>query len=80
MTVAMVDGVLTLMRCIGRLTPPRRALVNRAYAEAREAGKGDGESSAIALALLTEAERGTSEAQPLDAPGKAVRPRSRATG
>ncbi len=76
----MAEEVLTLMRCLGRLTQERRAVVTRAYVEARRAGKGDGEAAATALALLTDAERAARDAHPLDALSKPARPPSRATG
>jgi hypothetical protein len=73
----MASRILSLMRCVGRLTPERRALVDRAYVEAREQGKGDGEAADVALALLTDAEREPSDAHPVDATTKTARPRSR---
>ena len=73
----MSSRILSLMRCVGRLTPERRALVNRAYVAAREEGKGDGEAADAALALLTDAEREPADAHPVDAASKTARPRTR---
>ena len=73
--------ILVLMGCIGRLTPERRALVDRGYVEARDAGKSDAESAAIVLALFTDAEKELPGVHPLGvlAKAKPARP-SRATG
>jgi hypothetical protein len=76
----MTTPVIALMSCVGRLTPERKALVDQVYLDARAAGKSDGEAAAMALALLTDAERLPSDAHPLDALSKPVRPPSRATG
>ncbi len=76
----MAKQLLALMGSIGRLTPERRALVEREYRRARESGKGDGESAATVLALLTDAERETSNVHPLNALSKPARPPSSATG
>jgi hypothetical protein len=54
--------------------------VERVYRDAREAGMGDGASAAIAFALFTDAEKGHSDAHPLDALSKPARPPLRAAG
>jgi hypothetical protein len=56
----MATRIKALMNCVGRLTPERRAVVDRAYVEARAGGKGDGEAAEVALALLTDAEKDAS--------------------
>jgi hypothetical protein len=76
----MVTPISLLMSCVGRLTPERKALVERVYLDARSMGKGDGESAAMALALLTDAEKVPLSAHPLDVLRKPVRPPPRATG
>ena len=76
----MVTPIFSLMSCVGRLTPERKALVDRVYLDARVGGKGDGESAAMALALLTDAEKEPLAVRPLDARREPERPASRATG
>jgi hypothetical protein len=45
-----------LSRVLGNLTPERRKLIEKAYAQARKT-MGDAEASAHILAMLTDAER-----------------------
>jgi hypothetical protein len=52
-----MDPILTLMRCMSRLPPERKAQIQTMYASARAAGGGDKRASIVALQLLTDAER-----------------------
>jgi hypothetical protein len=66
----MAGQIVALMSCLGRLTPERRALVDKAYQQARAAGRSDREAADVALALLTDDEKASVDAEPV---GRATR-------
>ncbi len=64
-----------LMGCVARLTPERRALVEMEFAKARDSGKGDADSAAAVLALLSDSEkRLPSNVRPFDSGTRPSKP------